>query len=84
MHDNLITLTQKTAYYFDVEGFVPGADISFHIVFDMQYCAVRGHDADIICCARIVELGLTHIAGKSMHDFDRTGVVNTEIASGVG
>ncbi|RLC58496.1 MAG: hypothetical protein DRI30_02530 [Chloroflexi bacterium] len=84
VHENLIALAQESTYYLDVNGFVPGTDIAFHIVFNMKHGAVRGLNRDIISASRVIKLGPAHIAGKTMHDFYRTGVIDSIIACGKG
>ncbi len=41
-------------------------------------------DRDIIGRRGTVELESAHVGGESMHDFERTGIVDTEAAGGVG
>jgi hypothetical protein len=50
----------------------------------MQHCAVTGLYGDKIGCLGSVELGFAHVGGKAVHDLERAGVVDAEIAGGIG
>ena len=81
---NLIALAQESADYLDVNGFIPGANITLHVVLDMQHSAVRSLYRDIVWCRGIIKLRFSHIAGEAMYDFNRAGVIDSIVARGIG
>ena len=48
----------------------------------MQNSTVGSFSGHVIGCGGIFELGLAHVGGKSMHDFNRAAIVDTEVSGG--
>src|SRR5471030_50434 len=79
-HDDGIAFTQEAALHADYDGPIPGSDVPLLLVAQLQHRAVRGFGGDVIPSLRVNELRLAHVGGESMHDPQRTGVVDAEVA----
>ncbi|WNQ17941.1 hypothetical protein PVZ81_09830 [Bordetella pertussis] len=83
-HDDLFAFLEIAAHDADEQGLVPRADIALAVVLDVQHRAIAGFDGGVVPALRIGELRLAHVAGEAVHDLDRAGVVDAEVAGGVG
>ena len=82
-HQDLVALAQKAAHHLDIKRLVPRSNIAFHVVLDVQHRAVGGFDGDVVRRPGIVELRAAHVGREAVDDFQRTGIVDAEIARGI-
>ena len=75
---------QKAAHDLDIKRLVPGPNIALAVVLEVQNGAVARLGGNVIGRRGIVELGPTHVRCESVHDFQRAGVVDTEVSGGIG
>ena len=83
-HDNPVAFAQKAAHDADEQRLVPRPDVELAIVLNFEHRAVGGFDRGVVPAPGVAKLRTPHVGGETVHDLDRTGVVNAEVAGGVG
>ena len=82
-HRDRVALVQEAAHDADHQRLVPRPDVQLGIVAHVEHGAVGGLDGRVVRALGIVELRPAHVAGEALHDLDRAGVVDAEVAGRV-